>query len=278
VTANTTWGASFASASLDAMTAYDDVLVPRLFNPWADLLLDEVGVAPGWAVLDVACGPGTVSRLAAGRVGPAGRVTGCDLSPAMLALAQTKPPVAGGGPITYRQCPADALDVADCTFDVVLCQQGLQFFPDRVAALAEMRRSLKADGRVGVAVWCAIEECPPFEGVALALGDILGEECELAYRNGPWGLADAGQLARLFGAAGFRDVDLRRHTLPVVFDGGPAQLLATLPHTSIASQMAALDERGRADLLAAAEEHLRPMLQDGQVHSSAASHVVRATA
>ena len=66
------WSANFASASLDAMTVYDEILRPRLFDPWAEVLLDQVGVTPGASVLDVACGPGTVSRRAAARVGPRG--------------------------------------------------------------------------------------------------------------------------------------------------------------------------------------------------------------
>jgi SAM-dependent methyltransferase len=274
---STDWRANFASAGLDAMTAYDEILVPRLFDPWADLLLDEVGVAPGDAVLDVACGPGTVARRAAVRAGPTGSVTACDLSPAMLGLAAAKPPLEGAAPITYRQCPADGLDVPDATFDVALCQQGLQFFPDRVGALTEMRRALKPGGRAGVAVWCATEECPFWDALASAVGDVLGNEAEVGYRAGPWGLPEAGELARLFDAAGFTNVVVRRHTRPVAFDGGPAQLVATLAAASVGPQVAALDDEGRAALLAAAEAALTPFLHNGEVRSEAATHIVRAT-
>ena len=69
-------------------------MVPRLFQPWADLLLDQVGLQAGEVLLDVACGPGTVTRRAAARLGPSGRVTGCDVSPAMLALARSRPAAA----------------------------------------------------------------------------------------------------------------------------------------------------------------------------------------
>ena len=72
------------------MNFYDEIMVPRMFEPFAELLLDQVNLLSGEAVLDVACGPGTVARLAALRVGPSGRVTGCDLSPAMLELARSK--------------------------------------------------------------------------------------------------------------------------------------------------------------------------------------------
>ncbi len=87
------WSASFAQASTGAMSFYDEIMVPRLFEPWAQLLLDTLIPEGGQDVLDVACGPGTVTRLAAQRVGPSGRVTGCDLSPAMLDLARAKAPM-----------------------------------------------------------------------------------------------------------------------------------------------------------------------------------------
>src|SRR5258707_137102 len=75
MTSSTSWGASFGSAGLGAMQVYDDVLVPTLFTPWARRLLDELDLEAGEAVLDVACGPGSVTRLAAVAVGPRGRVT-----------------------------------------------------------------------------------------------------------------------------------------------------------------------------------------------------------
>jgi SAM-dependent methyltransferase len=270
------WSTSFATSTVEAMTAYDAV-APFMFAPWAEALLDEVGVAPGESVLDVATGPGTVARPAATRLGPSGRVTACDLSPAMLTLAAAKPELGGAAPITYLECPADALDVSDAAFDVVLCQQGLQFFPDRHAALAEMRRAMKPAGRLGVNVWCAIEQCPPFEALSIALGIVLGPDTRSAYRSGPWGLGDRGELTGLFEGAGFTDVRVERRSRPIVFEGGAAQLVATLPTASVASQVAALDHKGRDDLLAATTKTLASLLHDGAVRSEMAAHVVRAT-
>ena len=274
---NTDWGSNFASSGVDALSAYDEILVPRLFDPWGEVLLDEVGLSAGQAVLDIACGPGTMARLAAQRVGPSGQVTGCDLSPGMLELATAKNPVEGAAPITYQQCPADDLPLPDAAFDVVLCQQGLQFFPDKTGALAEMRRVLKPDGRAGVAVWCAIEECPFWHALAGAVGEALGKETEMGFRSGPWGLPEADELQRLFDATGFTDVDLRRHVRPAVFEGGSPQLVATLSATSVGPQVMALDAKGRANLLAAAEVALAPFAHDGELRSEAASHIVVAT-
>jgi SAM-dependent methyltransferase len=276
VAANPDWSKNFAASGVDLLTAYDEILVPRLFDPWGEVLLDEIELSPGQSVLDVACGPGTMARLAARRLGASGQVTACDLSPGMLQMATAKKPVEGAAPITYQQCPADDLPVPDEAFDVVLCQQGLQFFPDKAGALVEMRRALKPGGQAGVAVWCGIEECPFWDALADAVGEILGKEAGIGFRSGPWGLPEADELTRLFDDAGFSDVLVTRKSLPVVFENGPAQVVATLSAASVGPQVAALDTHGRADLLAAAEAALEPFMRDGEVHSEAASHIVRA--
>lgn len=270
------WGASFAKASTDAMSFYDEIMVPRLFDPWAELLLDKVKLERGQAVLDVACGPGTVTRRAARRVGPEGNVTGCDLSPAMLSLARAKDPNDASAPIDYVECPADALAVPDDSFDVVTCQQGLQFFPDRAAALAEMRRALRPGGRVGIAVWCAIEDCPPFFALANALRQVLGSDVADAYEGGPWGMPDSASLLELARDGGFTNVDVRRYELPLIFEGGPGQLFLTLHAASVATTLAQLPDADQAALARAVESASREITEDGVVRSYAASHVLTA--
>ena len=124
------WGANFSGSS---MAAYEDTLVGPLFVPWGEHLLSAVGVDVGDAVLDVACGPGTVALLAAARAGRTGSVVGCDLSDEMLSIARAKGE-AGGAVIDYRQCSAESLSVENDAFDVAVCQQGFQFFLGGAAA------------------------------------------------------------------------------------------------------------------------------------------------
>lgn len=272
------WSASFGAATSSDLSFYDDILVPRLFEPWAQLLLDQLEPQTGQAVLDVACGPGSLTRHVAQRVGSMGRVTGCDLSPAMLEIARSKAPFDNSAPIDYVECPADSLGLPDGVFDLVTCQQGVQFFPDRPAALAEMRRVLRPGGRLGIAVWCVIEDCPPFAALATALGRVLGADTEAAYRSGPWGFTDAASLVRLVEEGGFTNVRVRRFELPIVFEGGPSQLLLTLraaPVTKTLSQFSESDQRALAGAL---EEASRPFNSDGTLRSRAASHIVIAEA
>src|SRR5262249_7330407 len=95
---------------------------------------------------------GIVARMAASRVGEAGHVTGLDLNSGMLAVARTVP-TRHGAPITWQEGSLEALPFEEGTFDVVLCQQGLQFSPNRAVAVCEMRRVLRMGGRLLCSVW-----------------------------------------------------------------------------------------------------------------------------
>src|SRR5262245_53982310 len=108
----------FTNASVPK--AYDEFLVPRLFEPWAKLLLDEAKLQHGEAVLDVATGPGTVARLAAAKVGSSGRMTATDIAPLMLDIARAKPRDVSAAPIEYLESPAAPLVVPGDAFDAVL--------------------------------------------------------------------------------------------------------------------------------------------------------------
>jgi ubiquinone/menaquinone biosynthesis C-methylase UbiE len=110
---------------------YERYLVPAITSVWAIDLLDRVAPKPGESVLDIACGTGVVARLAQQR-GHSGRMVGIDLNTAMLAVARTKSE-------TVEWIEGSALDLPfdASSFDVVLCQLGLQFFPDRPLALKE---------------------------------------------------------------------------------------------------------------------------------------------
>lgn len=273
------WSARFASAGDDAMRRdYEGIMVPRLFVPWAHVLLDRLVLEPGQKVLDVACGPGTVARAAARRVGPTGHVIGVDFSPAMLAIARGKPPVDDGAPIEYVEGPAEKLDVPDDDVDVVTCQHGLQFFPDRPAALAEMRRVLRPNGRLGIAVWRSTAECPPFEALADGIADVLGEPLAATYRSGPWGFADPDELAALLDAAGFTEIAVTRHELPLELDGGAAQLVDTLSVAAVAQDVADLDEASHQRLVDAVARAAAPITTDGIVRSTAAANLATARA
>jgi SAM-dependent methyltransferase len=272
-----TWGETFAAASMTAMQIYEETLVGPLFTPWGRALVDDLKIAPGDVVVDVACGPGSVTRIAAEAAGADGRVIGCDISEGMLEVARMKPPLDEEcAPIEYHQAPADALPVEDASADVVLCQQGLQFFPDKVAAVTEMHRVLRPGGRLGIAVWASIDGTPVFKVLADAVEAVCGEEVASRYRGGPWGFPEIAPLGAVIREAGFLDVHLEMRELALIFPGGVDQLYATLRFSGIVSDLAERDEAAVARLRETVEEGLAPFLVNDEIRSYARSHVARA--
>jgi SAM-dependent methyltransferase len=181
-------------------------MLRQLFEPWAAELVGRAGLRTGRSVLDVASGLGPVARLAAAAVGPDGRVVASDISAPMLALAAEAPLPAGSAPIEYLECPAAEIRSGDDSFDVVLCQQGLQFFPDRGAALREMRRVARPGGAVLVAVWAAEYPLGLFGSINETLAELgVAEPFPRAFDPDSFRVS-ADDLGDLFRAAGFRDV------------------------------------------------------------------------
>ncbi|MFN2590075.1 MAG: methyltransferase domain-containing protein [Actinomycetota bacterium] len=180
---------------------YEDMVVPGIFGQWSEDLVERAEVRLGDHVLDVACGTGAITRLLPARVGPTGRVVGLDVSPPMLAVARSVG-TAAGLPIEWHEGDAMALPFGDAEFDAVLCQQGLQFFPDPPAGVREMRRVLRPGGRAVVSCWRSIEEDPAFGALDDAAARHLGRRV-FTTRHA---LSDADMLRSFFTDAGFRDV------------------------------------------------------------------------
>lgn len=275
--ADQTWGESFASSSASAMQGYEDTLVGPLFTPWGRALVDQLKISAGDVVADVACGPGSVTRIAAEAAGADGRVFGLDISAGMLEVARAKPVLEDAAEIEYLQAPADALPLEDESVDAVLCQQGLQFFPDRVAALREMHRITRPGARLGVAVWTNIESTPPFHAIATALADVCGEEVAERYRGGPWGFPDAAALADLVREAGFQDARVETRELPLIIPGGVEQMYATLVFTGLLADLAPQGGASVERLRERVFEELAPLVQGEEVRSFARANVARAT-
>src|SRR4051794_15567511 len=151
----------------DPAALYEDWFVPAVFAPLARKVLASMEIASGAQVLDVACGSGIVARTAAPLVGPSGRVVGLDANPAMLTVARQAAPEAGLD-IEWEEGSALELPFADRCFDLVLCQHGLQFFPDRLKSLTEMRRVLVPGGKVAIMTWRGLDRHPLFAAFARA--------------------------------------------------------------------------------------------------------------
>ncbi len=240
-----------------APETYERHVVPALFMPWARSLIKDAALRPGERVLDIACGTGVVTLLAAGRVGSGGQVVGLDLNAGMLAMARSRPAPAGAR-IEWKEGSALALPFTDGSFDIALCQQGLQFFPDRPLALGEMRRVLAPGGRVALSVWRSIDRSPGFLALATALERHAGAEAA-AIMRAPFALNDAAELARLTADAGFSDVAVRAATDMVRWPSAEAFVEHQPGATPLAGIVAALAPQAREalrrDVVAALRAH-----------------------
>jgi len=236
---------------------YQRYLVPAVTAIWAADLVYRAGLRSGARVLDVACGTGVVARAAAERVGRIGWVAGIDINPGMLAVARSSQadPSSQAGPeswIGWFLGSALALPFAGAGFDVVLCQLGLQFFPDRPAALAEMHRVLAPGGRVGLNVYGTIEHNPATFALAQALDRHVGPGAAVAKRAEHL-LADTVLLYRLVSEAGFRRISVVTETRIVRFRSAADYVRIQMTATPLASLLTT--QEGAADRLMEALIH-----------------------
>lgn len=191
-------------ASEAAAQRYEQNVVPTNIKPHTHAVFDHVALYEGERVLDVACGTGIVARVAVERFPHLTRVVGVDLNPAMLAIARAHLP-ATNIPVEWRQGDVCALPFPEDSFDVVVCQQGLQYVPDRTAALKNMQRVLVPGGRLICTVWSRPHR------VNAALADALRHHVSdeaAASSLAPFTWTDADLIWKTVVNAGFHTVEM----------------------------------------------------------------------
>lgn len=185
--------------------------------------------------------------MAAERVGAHGSVAALDINAGMLQVARSLPSAAGPA-IDWIEGSALDLPFTVAAFDVVLCQFGLQFFPDRPAALSEMARVLTPGGRLAVSVFSPIEHNPATNALAAALDRHLGPTASQAKRT-EHALADTASLEALVAAAGFIDIVIETSRKTVGFPSVAEYVRIQLTGTPLASLLAGFDESHRTRLI-----------------------------
>jgi len=225
----------------EAAEQYERCPARYILGPWAPFLVDAARLVAGERVLDVACGTGVVTRAAAQRVGPTGRVVGVDLNPGMIRVAKSLP-VPIGAPIEWLERSALDLRLEKASFDVVLCQQGLQFFPDKAVALREMHRVLNRGGRLALSVR---NNAGPYNtAVGRALSQFINAEAAERF-NASRRVPTADELRRLATEAEFSNVDVQVSRLSVRLPRLDHFTLDHLASTPIAPLIASLDPEMR---------------------------------
>ena len=219
----------------NAPEIYETAKVPSLFRPLAEATLEAVELRPADRMLDVACGTGIVARLVAGRLSPDGTVTGVDLNGGMIAKADELG-LPDGLQGDWHVADVTDLPFDDASFDIAICQQGLQFFPDKPAALTEIRRILAPGGRLVLTVWTG--------------GSIFGETLAAALRAhvseaaakralSPFDFGDGDIIVDLVRNAGFKEPKLTEIEIERVLGPGDdafAMDMAGMPYAQEVSQ------------------------------------------
>lgn len=220
--------------------AYDQYLGPAIFAPLSAFVLEKAAVQPGERVLDLACGSGIVTLQLAPLVGETGKVVGVDLSAPMLAVAAAKEKPAGG-PVEFREGNGTALiDLDNSSFDVVICQQGLQFFPDRDTGASEMRRVLTSNGRAIVACWKGLEHQTLFQQLVETQARQLDIPIEKA--GMPFSFGDPDVLKTTLEDAGFETAEIVEHEIVAKFpEPGEFVRRMTAAAAAVMPQFTAID-------------------------------------
>ncbi|UFZ06311.1 methyltransferase domain-containing protein [Bradyrhizobium ontarionense] len=183
---------------------YDQLMVPLIFEPYAQDLAQRIRARQPRDVLETAAGTGVVTRALHAQLPPQVRVTATDLNEPMLMQAKTH--VADESRMTWRQADALALPFADASFDAVACQFGVMFFPDRVKGYAEARRVLRRGGRFVFNVWDRIEDNEFPHVVHETLQEIFPENPPRFFTRTPHGYYDTGRIKADLTEAGFTDI------------------------------------------------------------------------
>ena len=188
---------------------YDTLMVPLIFEAYAGDLAELVaGFSPG-SVLETAAGSGVVTRALAPRLGADARYMVTDLNQPMLDYAATRQ--GPDGRIEWRQADALALPFEDASFDVVCCQFGAMFFPNRVAGYAEARRVLRPGGRFVFSVWDRIEENAFADDVTHAVAALFPDDPPKFLARTPHGYHDVAQIRDDLKRAGFLGIEIETH-------------------------------------------------------------------
>lgn len=244
---------------------YERFLVPALFAPYAELLAQRATAEAPASVLEVAAGTGALTRALVAAL-PAARVTATDLNPAMVSWSARRVPEADWQ-------VADALDlpVPDGSVDLVACQFGVMFVPDKVAAFAEAARALVPQGALLCSTWDRVETSPFPEALVAAVAEVLPVDPPDFVARIPHGYADPEQVAADLRAAG-----LVASIEPTVLTGrAPSAAALAMGFCQGTPLRFALEARGDlAELTDAVAAAMTARLGDGPVKGGLAGFVI----
>jgi ubiquinone/menaquinone biosynthesis C-methylase UbiE len=195
--------ASVASFAGSVPANYDKYLGPVLFEPYALDIISRIKDAKN--VLELACGTGRVTRHLLNKIPADGRLTATDLNPDMIAVAKE---IVTSDKVEWRTADAQELPFDDNSFDHIICQFGVMFFPDKAKAMAEAYRLLQPGGTYIFNVWDDLQFNPRSMMIKTIMEDIMGNDAPDFLRKGPYSWFDKNEIRGLLQLTGFKKVEL----------------------------------------------------------------------
>ena len=184
---------------------YEQYLVPLLFEPYAEDMAARLGDMKQGRLLETAAGTGIVTRALVKALPPGVEIVATDLNQAMLDLAAQRLQAPN---VQWQQTDAQKLPFDDASFDAVVCQFGVMFFPDRLAAYREALRVLKPSGRFVFSVWNSLDHNEVSRIISDAVGKIFPDDPPRFIERVPFGYSDPDRIRGEVQQAGFENVDV----------------------------------------------------------------------
>ena len=255
---------------------YDRYMVPMIFAPYAADLADRAAAFAPSAILEIAAGTGAVTRALASRLSPAVRYVATDLNQSMLDFAASRQ--AADSEIVWCQADALALPFEDAEFDLVCCQFGAMFFPDRGAAYREARRVLRSGGRFLFNVWDRIEENVFADDVAKALARYFPDDPPRFIARTPHGYYDTALIRRELEDAGFTQIAIETITKESRAASPRAAAVAYCQGTPLRNEIDLRDPASLAAVTDSVEAALADRHGRGEIAAKMQAHIIVAVA
>ncbi|QJF50199.1 class I SAM-dependent methyltransferase [Roseobacter ponti] len=251
---------------------YDEYLVPLIFEHYAQDMAQRVLAGGPAQILETAAGSGVVTRLLADGMPEDAHLLTTDLNQPMLDRNAARLPARPG--LRFQQADALALPCDNASFDVVCCQFGVMFFPDRVKGYREALRVLKPGGTFVFNAWDAIAENLFAQAVTEKVSALFPEDPPVFMARTPHGYHDAAAIAADVRSAGFERCQLKTVAAESTASSARAVAVAFCQGTPLRNELEARDGMSLAEITDAVEAELITRFGIGVVRAPMQAHVV----
>ena len=263
--------AAFGGSIPELYTRY---MGPMFFEPYAADMASRLRDMTSGRLLETACGTGILTRVVAAALPGTVAITATDLNEPMLDFAKLQP---GGERIQWRQADAQNLPLPDQTFDAVVCQFGVMFFPDKPRAYREVFRVLKPGGRFLFSVWDRIETNDLSFIVHKAVMKIYPDDPPMFLARTPMGYHDVGKVRADLVGAGFVEATVDTLKMPCHTPSARHPALGLIQGSPLGAEVAARDPSGLDRAVDAATRAIIERFGPGLIEASMQAHILTAT-